>query len=254
MQNLSDLDHPFTRAFYAMHPQARDWVELFRYLPHVYFYAKDAQHRYFNVNRPVLVDVFGLEQPDELLGKTDADFQPPTLAEAYHREDRRVMDGKKTIANQIWLVPHIRGTPRWYKSTKTPLRDESGNVIGLAGVMYPITTPEEQQLSFQELSPVIEYIESHYTQTIVIAELAEKIGLSATHFNQRFRELLRMSPSQFILSRRIEHSRRMLEESSDSIAEIGAAIGFHDQSHFTKRFRSVTGLTPLSYRKQFRAK
>ena len=49
--------------------------------------------------------------------------------------------------------PHVRGTPRWYKSTKTPLRDHRGDVIGLAGVMYPMTTPEDQSQSFQQLTP-----------------------------------------------------------------------------------------------------
>ncbi|MFG0289313.1 MAG: AraC family transcriptional regulator, partial [Rhodopirellula sp. JB044] len=38
-----------------------------------------------------------------------------------------------------------------------------------------------------------------------------------------------------------------------SVAEVSAATGFYDQSHFTKRFRQVTGLTPLAYRKKFRS-
>lgn len=241
----------FVERFHQQGPAARDLIELFQFLPSVYFYAKDRQHRYISVNKPVLQEVFGLESPTELLGRTDADFQPPALAEAYHAEDRRVMDGGKTIANQAWLVPHIRGTPRWYRSTKTPLRDPHSQVIGVAGVMYPITTPEEQANSFRELSPVIQHIDANYTEPISMAAMAQQAGLSATHFNQRFRELLRMSPTQYLLSRRVERARRLLTESDDSIAAVGAAVGFYDQSHFTKRFRSVTGITPRAYRKQF---
>ncbi len=117
--------------------------------------------------------------------------------------------------------------------------------------MYPITTPEEQSRSFRELSPVIQYIEANYTEPISMAEMARQAGLSATHFNQRFRELLRMSPTQYLLSRRVEQARRLLTETDDSIASIGAQVGFYDQSHFTKRFRSVTGITPRAYRKKF---
>lgn len=228
-------------------------MDLFAYLPQIYFYAKDREHRYVGVNEPVLRDVFDLGSASDLLGKTDADFQPPTLADAYHQEDRKVFDGGQTIANQVWLVPHIRGTPRWYKSTKTPLKDRLGNVLGLAGVMYPITTPAEQSQSFRELSPVIRHIESNYTQSISMEAMATSVGLSKSHFNQRFRELLRMSPTKFVLSRRMEHARRLLTETDDTITNIAVAVGFYDQSHFTKKFRQFAGITPLAYRKRYRS-
>ena len=226
-------------------------MSLFEYLPGVHFYAKDRQHRYVGGNPPVLRDVFGLNSMEELLGRTDADFQPPALAAAYHAEDLRVMESGRTIPNQVWLVPHVRGTPCWYKSTKTPLRDPDGNVIGLAGVMYPIATPEEQEQSFRELAPVIKFIDSNYTSVVSMEEMATRAGLSRTHFNQRFRELLRMSPSRYLLSRRVEHSRRLLSHTDESMARIAATVGFYDQSHFTKKFRAVTGMTPTRYRQRF---
>lgn len=249
---MASRDDPtFANDFDRRFPQARGVMDLFAYLPSVYFYAKDHAHRYVGVNPPVLRDVFGLRDASELLGRTDAEFQPPTLAEAYHDEDRRVMNGGHTIANEVWLVPHVRGTPRWYKSTKTPLRNDHGRVIGLAGVMYPITTPEDQSLSFQELSPVMRYLDQHFTQAISMQAMADLVGLSTTHFNQRFRELLRMSPTQYVLARRIEYVRQLLVETDHSVAEIGAMAGFYDQSHFAKKFRQVTGLTPTGYRKKF---
>lgn len=246
------LGEPFRKAFFRRNPNAESVVELFRFLPSVLFYAKDASHRYIDVNQSTLSEVFGLERVDDLLGRTDADFQPPALAQAYHAEDRRVLDGGDTIPNQVWLVPHVRGTPRWYVSTKTPLKDPSGQVIGLAGVMYAIATPEAQASSFGELLPVINHIDAHYTEELSMKEMAAMASLSATHFNARFREVLRMSPTEYQLSRRIEHARRLLTETNDSLVEVGAAVGFYDQSHFTKRFRKVTGMTPRAYRTRFR--
>ncbi|MFG0287213.1 MAG: PAS domain-containing protein, partial [Rhodopirellula sp. JB044] len=177
---MPDTQHTarkFADDFFDRLPDAGDVIALFRYLPRAYFYAKDAEHRYIAVNPPVLRDVFGLEQEEDLIGRTDADFQPPTLAEAYHQEDRRVMRGGVTIANQVWLVPHIHGTPHWYKSTKTPLHNPDGDVIGIAGVMYPIDTPEEQSQSFRELTPAIRFIEANFTQAVSMKELAELVGL-----------------------------------------------------------------------------
>lgn len=242
----------FQDAFFQLHPTAWEVTRLFEYLPSVFFYAKDATHRYVGVNRRTLTDVFGLEQEEELLGRTDSEFQPPALAEAYHAEDRRVMDGRKPISNQVWLVPHVRGTPRWYVSTKAPLFNPTGDVIGIAGVMYPIETPGDQAAYFQELLPVVRHIERHFTEEVSMQEMAAMANLSATQFNHRFRTILRMSPTVYLLSLRIQQAQRLLTQTSKSIAEIGTEVGFYDQSHFTKRFRRVTGMTPLAYRTRFR--
>ncbi|MCG8585417.1 MAG: AraC family transcriptional regulator, partial [Pirellulales bacterium] len=193
----------FQAAFFAKNPNSIQFLELFEYLPSVHFYAKDEQHRYIGVNRNTLENVFGLEHPEDLFGRTDSEFQPPALAEAYHAEDRRVMDGRKPIPNQVWLVPHVRGTPRWYVSSKTPLFAAGGAVIGIAGVMYPIDTPDEQAAYFQELLPVIRFIDAHYTRDILMKDMAAEAGLSTTQFNQRFRTLLRMSPTEYLLSLRV---------------------------------------------------
>ena len=242
----------FQDAFYGNNPSARDVIGLFEFLPSVCFYAKDSHHRYFAVNRLTLTDVFGLQREEDLLGRTDSEFQPPALAEAYHAEDRRVMDGRKPISNQVWLVPHVRGTPCWYVSTKTPLVDPNSKVIGIAGVMYPIETSDEQTTYFQELLPVVNYIDQNFTQEVSMTEMAAMINHSRTQFNHRFRTILRMSPTEYLLSRRIQHARRLLTQTTKNIAEIGATIGFYDQSHFTKRFRRVTGMTPFAYRTRFR--
>lgn len=242
----------FREAFFQQHPGADAVIGLFDYLPAVFFYAKDCAHRYIGANPRTLEEVFGFSDRAQLLGRTDMEFQPPALAEAYHAEDRRVFAKGQTIANQLWLVPHVRGTPRWYMSTKTPLRDPQGKVIGLAGVMYPVASSAKQKEIFRELLPVIRHIDKHYTESVSMQAMAELAGLSTTHFNARFREVLRMSPSQFLLSRRVEHARRLLTESAKDLSEIAMDSGFYDQSHFTKRFRKVTGITPSAYRRRFR--
>ena len=249
-ESNSVLGQAFGDAFFKKYPDVRSLIHLFDHLPSVLFYAKDSEHRYIAVNQRNLTDVFGLESLELLLGRTDLDFQPPALAEAYHAEDRRVMESRKPIPNQVWLVPHVRGTPRWYVSSKTPLVAR-GSVIGIAGVMYPITTPEEQASAFNDLFPVIRFIDNNFTESISMKEVAKMAGLSTTQFNARFRNTLRMSPTEYILTRRVQEARDLLTQTTNSISEIGIKIGFVDQSHFTKRFRKVTGMTPLAYRKRF---
>ncbi len=237
--------------FFAQNPSAQTVISLFDFLPSVYFYAKDIHHRYIGINQPTLRDIFGLQNKEQILGRTDREFQPPALAEAYHAEDVRVMQGRVAIPNQVWLVPHVRGTPRWYVSTKTPLFNPENEVIGIAGVMYSMESPSEQKVYFRELAPVIKYIDDNYHQQISMKKMAAMVNLSSTHFNQRFRALLRLSPTEYVLSRRVQHARNLLSETTQTLTEIAIASGFYDQSHFAKRFRRVTGLTPNAYRSQF---
>ncbi|MFC7338238.1 helix-turn-helix domain-containing protein [Haloferula chungangensis] len=233
-------------------PGARTFFELFEHLPSTFFYAKDERHRYVGVNHLVLRDVFGLESLDGLLGRTDSEFQPPALAEAYHAEDRRVMESRQALPGQVWLVPHVKGAPKWYVSTKAPMFDAEGEVVGIAGVMYSVDSPKERVAYFRELAPVIAHMEQHFSESVSMREMAKMVGLSSTRFNLRFRQILHMSPSEYQLRLRIVTAQRMLTLSDKTMAEIAVECGFCDQSHFGKRFLKATGMSPKSYRSQFR--
>ena len=85
-----------------------------------------------------------------------------------------------------------------------------------------------------------------------MTKMATMAGLGSTKFNQRFQELLRMSPSDYLLKLRAEAAQRLLTTNVLALGEISTAVGFYDQSHFAKRFKRVTGISPFAYRKQFR--
>lgn len=244
--------HAMQAAFFAKNPTLLPMYELLSSQPGAHFYIKDQAFRYVRANRASL-STYGLTDEAELLGKRTTDFLPPVLADAYEAEDDRIFTTGKPILNEIWLVPHIRGTPRWFTSSKTPVFDqENRSIIGLVGVMFQIATPEDQRARFQELQRVIDFVENHYVGDLTAARLAEIAGHSVTHFNRRFRELLRMSPMVYVESLRIQHAQRLLTTSDASLGEIAANTGFFDQSHFTKRFRKNVGMTPLAYRKRYR--
>lgn len=240
----------FQAEFFRQHPTLRSLMDLFDCVPGTFFYAKDTASRFVHVNRANQA-IYGVTGEDPLLGKTDRDFHPPALAEAYIAEDQRVISSCKACLNQVWLVPYLHGPLQWFVSSKTPLTDDTGHVVGIAGVMYPIETPDEEQARFGRLGPAIREIEERFSEEFSMSELAQRCGLSSTHFNRLFRDLLRMSPSDYVLALRIQEARRMLAMTSKSVAEVAFATGFYDQSHFTKRFRQATGMTPSEYRHSF---
>lgn len=240
----------FQSAFFNRNPMAESLIALFDSLPQTYFYAKDKKSRFVKVNQ-IFLENHGLSEESEALGKTDYDFHPPLMAEAYVSEDRRVMSSRKPLPGQVWLVLHRRSVPRWYVSTKTPLFNASDEVIGIAGAMYRIEDQKELTRYLQELLPVARHIENHYAEPISMAELAEMAGLSSTHFNRRFRQLLRVTPTEYLRSVRVQAAQGLLATTARTLAEIAVDVGFTDQSHFTRRFREVTGMTPAAWRKRF---
>jgi AraC-like DNA-binding protein len=195
--------------------------------------------------------VYGVDSEEPLLGRSDRDFHPPYLAEGYIAEDQRVMK-EGPVLNQTWLVPFLNGPMQWFVSSKMPLAGPRRECVGICGVMYPIATPKEQLNRFQRLAPAIRYLEQHFREQVQLAELANVCELSATHIHRLFQRLLRMSPSEYLLALRLQEARRLLTSTELSLSAIALNTGFFDQSHFTKRFRKMTGMTPTQFRKTFR--
>ena len=238
----------FQDSFFARCPGLREPIELMGAMPNICLYVKNLESRYIYNNEFHRIRYDRIRSED-LIGKRARDFFPALLGDAYEANDRIVFDTGETIRNQIWLVPTIRGTPGWFLSSKSPVRDQHGEIIGLLGMMYPIETPEDQRAHFGDLQRAVEYIDSHFVDEISAQKLAELAEMSVPHFNRLFRKVLRLSPMEYVLSLRVQEAQRLLTTTQNSMSDIAAAVGFYDQSHFTKRFKKITGITPLQWRK-----
>lgn len=95
---------------------------------------------------------------------------------------------------------------------------------------------------------VLSYINDNLNRQISLAELAGVANLSIYHFTRKFKNVMGMSPLQFVSIRRVEAAKRLLRTTSESLAEISIICGFASQSHFTTVFKKVTGTTPAAYR------
>ncbi len=227
------------------------FAALFEVLPEVYLFVKDDRHRYLKANRAELA-LHGCGHEREMVGKTDFDFHPPALAAQYVEEDRRVLASGRPLIDQVWLVRGADGLPRWYLSSKFPLRGARGAVIGLAGVMRPYAGTGPAVGDYARLTRACAYVLAHYPQRIALADLARQAHLSASQLQREFRRLFGMTPGEYILKIRLHMARRELEQTAHPVGRIALDCGFYDQSHFTRMFRADTGLRPLDYRRQFR--
>lgn len=101
------------------------------------------------------------------------------------------------------------------------------------------------------LARMIEYIESHLSEKIELAKIAEHVNVSRTYASAIFKEELGITISDFIMKERLLEAKRQLRETDLSISEISAGLGFCSQSYFTKNFTAREGITPGEYRRSF---
>ncbi|AHY50088.1 putative transcriptional regulatory protein [Bradyrhizobium japonicum SEMIA 5079] len=83
---------------------------------------------------------------------------------------------------------------------------------------------------------------------MTVKRLADALGLSERTLNRKFQELTREPPQAFIMRRRVEHARTLLETTAQPIKTIARTAGYEDESSFRKAFRKLTLMSPQAYR------
>lgn len=95
------------------------------------------------------------------------------------------------------------------------------------------------------------YIDEHFAQKIDFAALAAQSGYSYDRFRHLFKEYTGHSPSQYILSKRIELSKKLLIHTEQLNVLIAGECGFFNDAQFCSMFKRETGLTPGQYRRLY---
>lgn len=98
------------------------------------------------------------------------------------------------------------------------------------------------------LNRTLEYINQNLPRDIRLWELAQIAGMSPNYFCELFKASTGLPPYQYILKCRIERAKQYLRDPKITLACAGVASGFADQSHFTKVFRRMVGVTPMQFR------
>jgi len=114
-----------------------------------FMYVKDTEARFVVANSHV-AHVMGLEAPEHLLGKTDFDFYPLEMARSFYEDDQKVMRSGQHLHNQEEKGIDRAGNETRILTTKVPLRDSNGQVVGIAGVGRDITVRKKMEDALRE--------------------------------------------------------------------------------------------------------
>jgi hypothetical protein len=136
-------------------------ASLFDEIPGVHFFMKDRESRFIDVS-PSFARLMDQETKGALIGKTDYDFSPKFLADVFYEDDQRVMSTGKPIRSKVELVPLANGGLDWLCTSKTALRDEDGEIVGLAGITRIIRDSESVYADHPEMRKAVEYVRENF--------------------------------------------------------------------------------------------
>ena len=133
------------------------------------------------------------------------------------------------------------------RSISRELRREKGPPLRLLPAGDHLRGRFRGGLAGGALRRVRAFIEDHIGERISLDELAHQAGVSRFHFARQFRLSTGESPMGYLRRMRIERSKSILQTRDSTIAEVAARLGFSDQSHFTRIFGRLVGVSPGSF-------
>ena len=133
-----------------------------------------------------------------------------------------------TVARNLVVAPHREGDQAQY-----------------------VERPMPQPGGVGHLGPTIDWALAHLDQPLSVDELANHARMSRRNFARRFGEVTGTTPARWVLARRLDEARRLLETTTWSVARIAAACGFSSVVTFRQNFVAGYATTPTSYRQRF---
>lgn len=220
---------------------------LFDQVPDAAFFVKDEEGRYIAVNAS-LVERHGLRHKTQAIGKRPCDICPGDFGRIPAEQDAAVLRSGKPLLDHLelhWYAPH---RPGWCLTTKIPIRDEAGRVVGLLGLSRDVRAPIKTQEIPPAVATALHRFEQQIADPITPALLAREAGLPPARFARLMKRIYGLTPGQFIAKTRIAAASALLRETTRSVVEIALACGFYDHSAFARTFRKTAGVSPTQYR------
>jgi len=145
------------------------------------------------------------------------------------------------------------------------IRKDHGSEIANAAARICVVSPwrEGGQAQFIErplpavasatTAPTREWALAHLSEPLTLADLARHGQMSVRTFTRRFRAEVGMSPNRWIVQRRVDHARRLLETSELPVESIAYEAGFGSATALRQHFQATLDVPPTTYRRTFRA-
>ena len=106
------------------------------------------------------------------------------------------------------------------------------------------------RMSDYYIKEAINYMEQNFQNNISIEDIAAVCGINRSYFGKIFRNSTGRSPQEFLMNYRMVKATELLKLTSLSIADVGSAVGYENQLHFSRAFKNIYGVSPREWRNQ----
>ncbi|AZN38330.1 helix-turn-helix domain-containing protein [Paenibacillus albus] len=158
----------------------------------------------------------------------------------YDNEDKEMLKLLTRMRAEL-----IGGKPHYMERLNLMVNEA---IILLARFDSAGATKREKDTAADKLFFARRYMDENFSRPINIRTMSELAGYSQDHFRHLFKEVTGTSPGNYLLRRRLEHSRILLLSTELTVSDIGADCGFSTTSQFIQLFKQHLGATPLQYR------
>ena len=126
----------------------------------------------------------------------------------------------------------------------------TAHVAQTYGGLQRITDPARGGLAPWQVKRACERLESDLSGKLSLQQIAAEFGLSVSHFSRAFRISIGLPPHQWLLRQRVREAKQLMTVRDLPLSEIAISAGFANQSHFTRVFSAVVGVSPAAWRRE----
>ena len=174
----------------------------------------------------------------------------------YELTGRRILPFFKQVqVDHAWATRNISSLHQAILSGADMLECESRTLWTLAELIkrYADIGPEKRRMGKekQAIHRVRQYIQEHFAESVTLNTLAQHVSFSPYYLLRAFRAEVGMPPYTYLESVRIQRTQQLIK-AGKALAEVAAEAGFSSQSHMTRQFKKIIGVTPGQYAQHIR--
>jgi len=196
----------------------------------------------FEASADSSVNVLLCAVPKDLLSFYLAEYAVPraNLLQHLNGHDEQLNRALFDLAHEI-QTGFCGGAVHWNDLTETLLgRLVQDHIVGGGGAGRGVLSPEH-------MARINGYVAENLGEAINVDAIADLVVRGRSQFPKTFRRSVGMSPYQYIVRLRLKFALEMMRRGEMTLAEVAAATGFTDQSHFTHWVKRIYGVTPLKW-------
>lgn len=200
------------------------------------------------------ISIFQAEEMGSIIKKCFERAEKTRLmASEYYRLGQGLIEMYADMIKELFQVEIQEEAERWAEATGhcksvNSLRKYIKNTLREHLILLEKRRRESER---RPILQAIQYVQENYGKKILLEEIAEMSGFNATYFSEIFKKETGKNFTTFLLEVRIEASKALLRDTTKTIYEIAADVGYRDSKFFSQQFTKTVGIKPKEYRRLY---